>query len=193
MADLDTWGVTVAQVVAVASQADVYDDSTDDDTNTSNSVFNKPNIARTITHAEVQTWIERVAAWVGNALHRRSRLSDQARTELEAAMATAVEVGAAAYLVDAAYPQRSGVNDQASYGSVLWTRYRQALDDLKTTLDDRLDSEDSATGSTLPAGGQFPRAIVTDDWVRQSTSHMAPGGRGVRAPGAEEPYDPARW
>lgn len=193
MAELDTWGVTVAQVVAVASQADVYETRADDEASTSNAVFSKPNVARTITSDEVETWIARVAAWVSNALHRRARLPDPARRELEAAMTTAIEVGAAAYLVDAAYPQRAGVNDASSYGEVLWTRYRQALDDLKATLADRLDSEDATSTGPSSTGAQFPRSIFTDDWVRQSTGHMSRGGGRGRAAGAEAPHDPARW
>ena len=189
----DAWGVTVEQVVAVASQADVRldtDDNGDVTTPPSNPVFQKaPQIAQRITRTQVETWIGRVAAWVSTRLYRRHRLRPARRAEFEQAMATAVEVGAAAYLVDAAYPQRTGVQDQASYGQVLWNRYRQALADLEEALGDQLRDPDDDNGAGSLAGGAdgFPPAIFTDEWVRENSSQTARPSRAGVAPGAEHP------
>ncbi|GAB3191761.1 hypothetical protein [Nesterenkonia suensis] len=196
MSDQDStvaWGVSVTDVVAVASQADVFL-SVEGGAVVSNDVFEageQPNMSRRVSLENVAGWIERVGAVVSTRLHRRSRLSPTARDEFETAMGTVVEVGAAAYLVDAAYPQRAGVNDQGSYGHVLWTRYRQGLDDLEEALSSRLNDGDE--GETPDVAGDhaaaaFPPVVFTDTWVRDNTDHLRHRPRSAgRAPGAESP------
>ncbi len=204
MSDQDStvaWGVSVADVVAVASQADVHlsvdGGAVVQDLASGNDVWDgtaQPNMARRVSLENVTTWIERVGAVVSTRLHRRSRLSEAARDEFEIAMGTVVEVGAAAYLVDAVYPQRAGVNDQGSYGHVLWTRYRQGLDDLEEALDSRLgDGDEDETPETAGAraAAAFPPVVFTDPWVRENTGHLRHRQhQSDRVRGAETPH---RW
>lgn len=189
------WGVTVESVVALASQAHVdmrQDDNGDIAVQVTNEVFeSRPKLAQKITKTQVKLWIDRVAAQVGVTLHRLHRIDETKRVRFAPAVANVVELGAAAYLVDAAYPQRSGVNDQASYGDVLWTRHRQALTDLGDALEAWLDSpgDDDDHGGHGQAAGGFPPAMFTDSWVRESHPHLQRPG-GPYAPGAEYPV---RW
>lgn len=165
------WDTAVENVIALASQADVQLETTPEgDVEVTNPVFeSRPNIARRITRSQVEVWIERVASQTTVTLHRMTRLTEERRIVFAPAFANAVELGAAAYLVDAAYPQRAGVNDQASYGEVLWTRHRQAVADLAEALESHLaqpGDEDAAPRYHAGAGG-FPTAAFTDRWVRE--------------------------
>lgn len=175
------WGVTVAQVVAVASQATVHDPGAAERPVT-NEIFDvepqpaaeadvTPQFNQRINRSDVELWISRVGAWVSTALHTRVRLTVAARDEIQLAMGTVIELGAAAYLVDAAYPQRAGVNDNASYGDVLWTRYRQALADLSAALTSRVAAETTAPAASGRVRSSAPPAIFTDAWVRENTTN----------------------
>lgn len=193
----EAWGVTVDQVIAVASQAGVLSEDATPPTGPTNDVFQQGSaaaqLAQKVTRDQVLHWINQVGMWVSNTLHRRGRLAPSAKTEFEGAMSTAIEVGAAAYVVDAAYPQRAGAQDQASYGQVLWTRYRQALDDLKDALQDRLTGPDDSARPAANAGDLFPPARFTDAWVAQNTSSVSAAPDPYRAPGAETPYPYPGW
>ena len=170
------WETAVENVVALASQADVELETTaDGDIQVTNPVFeSRPNIARKITRAQVTVWIERVASQTTVTLHRMTRLSERRRAVFAPAFANAVELGAAAYLVDAAYPQRAGVNDSASYGEVLWTRHRQAVADLAEALESHLIAPDDDKKPRYHAGrGGFPPAVFTDRWVREQHPELA--------------------
>lgn len=192
MADsTSAWGVTVANVVALASQAHVdLKQDTNGDVVVTNEVFETtPKLAQKITQAQVQLWIDRVTAQVVVTLHRLDRVPDDKRETFKPAVANVVELGAAAYLVDAAYPQRAQVNDQASYGDVLWTRHRQALADLDAALEAWITRPVDPHPDRYGRGvGGFPPAMFTDEWVREDHPHLDtyPG----KAPGAEFPV---RW
>lgn len=183
------WGVTVKDVVALASQADVTLDPTQGTiVQTDDDEFARPNIARRITVGDVTTWINDAAAVVDIALRRRSRLTTDIQGKIEAAGKSVIAVRAAAYLVDAAYPQRTGVQDQASYGQVLWNRYRQDLAALEAALEDWISTPaPDATGAVSAGGGSFPPAVFTDRFVRENTGHL-PGPFAGIAPGSEIPY-----
>lgn len=187
------WYATPDEVIAVASQAAVFGEG--DTPAGTNPEFDRhrsnqevKGLPGSITHDRVSSWIKSVAGWVSVALSRRRKLPLEVRTEFESAMKAAVEVGAAAYLVDAAYPQRAGNNDLASYGDVLWTRYRQLLADLKASLDDLVDeaAEDDA-GVRIRPGGSFPPAIFGDQWVRENADVIPAEPWPGRAPGTETP------
>lgn len=185
------WSVTPDQVIALAAQADVYL-TEDGDGYTPDPEFGGPQAAITkrVKKTHVEQWIADATKTVDIVLVKRRRLGASLRTEFETALPPVMAVLAAAYLVDAAYPQRSGVNDQASYGQVLWTRYRAMLEDLKEALDELIahppaDDEDPGQVPGIAAGG-FPTPIFGDDWVRRST----PASWANRAaPGAELPQN----
>lgn len=186
---LEVWEGAVHNVIALASQADVAMETTSDGgVQITNPVFESgPNITRKITRAQVEKWVQRVMGQTYATLHRMRRLSEETRKGFAPAFANAVELGAAAYLVDAAYPQRAGVNDQASYGDVLWTRHRQAVADLEEAIAGAWKDESSGGGPTPaggPAGGRRP-PIFTDEWVTEN--HPGLEATPYGAPGTELP------
>ncbi|GAA1812445.1 hypothetical protein [Nesterenkonia flava] len=181
------WGVTVTDVVALASQADVHPDATGETIPVEDDVFGgaQAQINKRIKTSVVEKWILDAGNAVSIALMRRHRLGVDVLTEFESALPTVVKTHAAAILVDAAYPQRAGVQDNASYGNVLWQRYRVMLEDLKEALDDLIANPPTTEDPTPrlgPAGG-FPPPIFRDEWVRENTPEDFDGV----APGAEVP------
>ena len=183
----EAWGVTVDQVVALAAQADVRLAKNSSGDYEVQPPANDPDfgghqsaaITRRVRKSDVEQWVKDAATTVDIVLVKRRRLGTNIRAEFETAFGPVTAVLAAAYLVDAAYPQRSGVNDQASYGHVLWTRYRSMIDDLKEALDDLIDSPPDDDDDTTPRPrprGRFPQPIFTDEWVRDSTPDQLHGG-----------------
>ncbi|GAA4915976.1 hypothetical protein [Nesterenkonia rhizosphaerae] len=155
-----TWGVTKTQVLALAAHVDT------NATYQADNVYSPAaGVTRSIKDSDIIQWIKDVAASVDVRLNRRTRLGEEARTRLETAAQSVIAVGAAAYVVDAHYPARASTNSQVSYGEVLWTRYREGLDGLVSTLEELLaeaDTED--TGSSLSAAGGFPPPAFPDDF-----------------------------
>jgi len=152
------WGVTVAEVAELASHSELNNESASD------PEFGNAN-DREVTTQDVERWIANVEATVDLKLRKRAALTPEAQARVLAAGKTVVLNGAAAYLVDAAYPARTGVGDNSSYGSVLWNRYKAGLEELKTEIDEWVEQgagEDDTTGGSLGIGAFFPAPTFTD-------------------------------
>lgn len=161
MADYSAqWGVSVQDVLALAPHVTVVPaDSTTPVPDPEYGVGTQ----RGIREVQVEGWVKDVASRV--QAHRISLGVDvpEVQEGLDTLAADAVKNGAAAYLVDAAFPARSGVNDQASYGQVLWARYQSALDAM-AAIADRVRPGGEG-GLQLPQGGAvgfFPPVSVRD-------------------------------
>lgn len=151
------WGVTVAEVAALASHADITAGTTAD------PEFGAANDRRVKTQ-DVTRWIESVEATVDLKLRKRTALAADAQERLKAAAKTVVLNGAAAYLVDAAYPARAGVGDNSSYGNVLWNRYNTGLAELVELVEEwAAQGGDDNASSALPIKSFFPSTRFTDD------------------------------
>lgn len=151
------WGVTVAEVAALASHADVTNATAAD------PEFGSANDRRVKTQ-DVSRWITDVEAVVDLKLRKRTALTADAQERLRAAGKAVVLNGAAAYLVDAAYPARTGVGDNSSYGNVLWTRYKTGLEELAELVDEWVSQGgDDNASTTLAISSSFPAARFTDD------------------------------
>jgi hypothetical protein len=74
----------------------------------------------------------------------------------------AVELAAASLAEAATFPERANTSD-ASYSDVLWTRYRETLDDLLAALDIDEDEGPGAGGGAGGAVASFPEALYTRD------------------------------
>lgn len=158
--DEPAWGVTVAEVAALASHADLKPGSVTD------PEFGNA-VTRSVTSLDTKRWIENVAADVDLRLHRRSQLTAEPQAKIVKAAKTVILNGAASYLVDAAYPARAGVNDNSSYGAVLWNRYKTGLEELVELIDewiakDKEEEEENAEGS-LGISSFFPEPKFPDD------------------------------
>lgn len=163
MADASTqWGVSVQDVLALAPHVTVITSATQQPTPDPEYGV---GTQRYITTQQVLGWIVDVASRV--AAHRLALGIDvpEVQGALDLLAADAVKNGSGAYLVDAAFPARSGINDQAAYGQVLWSRYQSALDSM-TALADRL-RPGGGDGPILPQGGAvgfFPPVSIPDPW-----------------------------
>lgn len=155
---VNRFGVTVSHVHALVSHVQLSNASGAP----ADTVFGG-GLQRSIRPADVRRWIEDVSAVVDVKLSRRSVLTDPAQSEsMSKAAAAVVATGAAAYVVDAAFPANSSVNDSGSYGSVLWNRYRTDLQELADKLGELTAgiSTTATTGGT--GGGSFPAPAFPD-------------------------------
>ncbi|WP_427017867.1 hypothetical protein ACQCSX_04430 [Pseudarthrobacter sp. P1] len=155
-----TWGVTVADVAALAPHIGT--------TNTQTPADPAFGAGKKITEADILKWIVQVSAEVDLRLRARSALTgDDAQSRIGAAAATVVTNGAGSYFVAAAFPMKAGINDQASYSAELWNRYQSGLAALETVLHEWVD-EAAAAPAPVGAGtivAAFPAARFTDDMV----------------------------
>ena len=155
------WAVSAEEIRALAAQIAPVD---------SDPIYGQQERrTRVISDDDIARWVDEVGAVVDVKLHARSRLSGKNRARVDKAAGSIVRVGAAAYLVDAAAPTRAGVNDNSSYGNVLWTRYRTELEELVEQVDDWIrhgggsdDDEDPAGQLNRGGAGHFQRPIFRD-------------------------------
>lgn len=167
MPEPTTWGVTVDEVSALAPHIGLTTSSTVP-SEPVDDVFGETAEGKVSTD-QVQKWIEDVAARVEMRLTKLARIVDPsaARSVLTRACHDLTVNGAASYLVAAAHPTGSGVNDANSYSATLWARFESGLDDLAAQLEAIIGEGDSAV--VLPrvvrpgAGvGNFPAPLFVD-------------------------------
>lgn len=164
------WGVTVSDVLALAPHLSIKEGD-------GHVIAQDPEYStrgRVTTQDDVHGFIVDVGARV---TARVTALGLQQHADVVGGVAAdAVKNGAAAYLVDAVYPARSGVNDLTSYGQVLWARYREALEEigeLAAALRARgalAEGGGGALSTALQPSGEFPAPSILD----------APTGRGAQ-------------
>lgn len=109
----------------------------------------------TPTEAQVTAMLNAAAAWVEARTQGRLELAEHASARPLAGHA--VELYAAAQAEDATFPERAD-RASSSYGSVLWDRFRQALEDLLGALG--LSGEAVTTTAGAPAYA-FPEPLFT--------------------------------
>lgn len=163
--DRRTWGVSLGDVVRLAPQVSVLDGDATGGTPPRDAEYGTPE--RVITSDDVLRYVRDVAARVTARVVALQLDAAGLGDALTAVAADAVKNGAAAYLVDAAFPARSGVNDLSSYGQVLWARYREALDELQALADmvkarGGAVGEDGQPAPILPASSAFPPTVFPD-------------------------------
>ena len=144
-----TWGVSVAQVAALAPHVGIIDTPAPADAPVDDVYGGEAS--RKVTKLAVEGWIADISGRVGTALRKRVKLADP---ELIAALHSGahdvVVNGAASYLVAAAHPNEAGINSQDNYNAVLWQRYVDGLAELRAELDGWLVDEGVVT--VAPAG-----------------------------------------
>ena len=166
LGDARTWGVGLDDVSRLAPQVSVLDLDAQGGPPTADPEYG--GRTRSITTEDVRRWIHEVAARVNARVTVLGLESAGLGDALHVVAHDATANGAAAYLVDAAFPARSGVNDQASYGAVLWARYREAMDELQALADAierrRAAGEDvgGAPAVVMQPGGEFPATAFPD-------------------------------
>lgn len=150
------WAVSAADIRALAAQLAPI--STD-------PVYGgQATKTRVITDEDIDKWVGEVGAVVDVVLYRRDRLTEANKARIEKAAVTVIKNGSAAYLVDAAAPTRAGVNDNSSYGAVLWTRYQTSLDTLVAQLNGWLaDGGGADQGVSSGGAATFQETIFADD------------------------------
>lgn len=158
------FGVAVSDVLALAAHAKVEVSDGEAAAAVTDTVFGgggSGGLRRAVTTADVQRWIDQVAAVVSLKTRKLSKLTDPAhRSTVEEAAGAVVAVGAAAYLVDAAFPTNASPNDSGSYGAVLWTRYRDELAVLVEVLDEWTSVGGDGAGGGI--SGSFPPPAFPD-------------------------------
>ncbi len=160
-AEAITWGVTVPEVVSLLPHISVANEPelADDD------MF--AGSAKKVRVGDVARWITAVSAIVDARLQARTALTPAVREVVHNAAHTIVLNGAAEYVVSAAFPLKSGVNDQTNYSSELHRRYAEGLEALEALLDKWL-APGGSVDPTVPSGGSavvsgsFPEARFPD-------------------------------
>lgn len=153
------FGVQPDDVLALTSHVKVTTGAAAPATDT---VFGGGGLTRGFTIADVERWIAQVSAIVDLKTRRRASLTDQAhRLALSTAARSVVAVGAAAYLVDAAFPANSSVNDSGAYGAVLWGRYKDELDGLVAMVEEATPAP-VIVNTSGGIGGYFPPPAFPD-------------------------------
>ncbi|WNO25832.1 hypothetical protein SEA_ALTADENA_10 [Arthrobacter phage Altadena] len=163
MAYTPEWGVNVEAVSALAPHVTIA-------SGTAPSVPADPLYSdrgvHKITAQQVEGWIASVSSRVAGRLWRLSEIPEThpAREGLVVAAADLVANGAAAYLVDAAFPAKASPNDQTSYGAVLWNRYEGGLAELEARVVTIIDGLAPGGASAGPAtiSAEFPPALFPD-------------------------------
>jgi hypothetical protein len=114
------------------------------------------------TAQQVRGFIDGIGALVSARIGDLATVSADRRDVFELAARGVVHLGAAAMAEDAAHPSMTGPDD-TSYGSVLWERYREQLDDLAALF----ASEDG--GGPLVGGGGEPAVSAPPPLFRRDT------------------------
>lgn len=144
-----------------------------------------------ISDDTIKYWIDTVVSTVTSrviVLAAYQKHTERWAAVLGSAQA-AVLNGAAAYLVDAAFPIRATPNDEASYGAVLRGRYEAELQYL-TDLPEKFAAQDE-DGAPAEDG-----AVGVQPLINPTPTYLPPGLflaqpqplPGSRAPGAERPW-----
>lgn len=159
IAPANPFAVEVEDVLALTSHIKVTEGAAAPAVDT---VFGGGGLTKGFTIADVQRWIDQVSAIVDLKTRRRTSLTDPAHlAAMNTAARSVVAVGAAAYLVDAAFPSNSSVNDGGSYGAVLWGRYKDELDGLVALVDEATPAP-VIVPTTGGIGGYFPPPAFPD-------------------------------
>lgn len=157
---LETWGVTVQEVLDMAPHVVLAAPPAGDAGIWANSQAGKTSTA------QVTQWITDVAAMVDLRLRKRSKLTDASLvSRVERGAHSITVVGAAATLVSAVYPTKAGINEQASYSAELWARYNRELETLTDAIDEWITEGDTSDGSGPAKGtisGNFPAPAFPD-------------------------------
>lgn len=132
-----------------------------------NDPYNKPQI-RKITVPQVEKFIADVTSMVDLRLFRRWRVRNvRFMQSVDKAAMDIIANGAGSYLVAAAFPTKSGINENTAYSAELWRRYKEALDALDKLLGDYLGAGGPDVEPDPAAGGivfsSFPKSKFPDD------------------------------
>jgi hypothetical protein len=158
----ETWGVSVAEVTALAPHIAVNADPEPEPV--ARPGFGKAPAGH-VTPEQVDRWIGDVSARVSLRLHRRDRVDEAMLAKVTAAAHDLVVNGAGSYLVAAAFPVKAGLNDNTSYSAELWRRFTDGLNELAKAIDDWIE-DNPGTGPGADAGtivGSFPEPRFADD------------------------------
>ncbi|WBF78978.1 hypothetical protein SEA_BOLT007_10 [Arthrobacter phage Bolt007] len=162
MTDPSEYGVSVETVSALAPHVTISADP--DPLPGADPLYSNSGI-RKITAEAVERWIEGVTARVTGRLYRLAELPAEhaARPGIEAEIADAINNGAAAYLVDAAFPAKAAPNDNTSYGEVLRARSEAITLELMERIVAIVDAP-VVVGAPGPVAisFEFPPATFTD-------------------------------
>ena len=164
MAEATTWGVSVADVAALAPH--IVIDNTEVPPST--GIPDPYNVAtvRKLTETQVQKFINDVTAMVDMRLHERARIADEVFTaKIVAAGKDIITNGAGSYLVSAAFPVKAGPNENTSYAAELWNRYKYGLEELEKAIADFIKAGDGLVPVVRPSGisAYFPPVRIRDD------------------------------
>ncbi|QKY79776.1 hypothetical protein SEA_BUMBLE_10 [Arthrobacter phage Bumble] len=157
------WGVNVEAVSALAPHVTIHDTSSPEAP--ADPVYSSPSVRR-ITRGQVEGWISSVSARVSGRLWRLPELPEDhpARPGILVAAQDVVANGAAAYLVDAAFPAKAAPNENTSYGAVLWARYNDGLAELEGRIGIVLDAlrPGGAVSGPAAASSESPPPLFPD-------------------------------
>ncbi|ASX98684.1 hypothetical protein SEA_COLUCCI_13 [Arthrobacter phage Colucci] len=137
MAEATTWGVSVADIAALAphiviteSEADPAPVPPGPDPFATNGAT-----VRKLTTNQVNGFINDITAMVDMRIHERARIADPVfSAKIAAAAKDVVKNGAGSYLVAAAFPIKAGPNENTSYAAELWNRYKLGLEELEKAI-----------------------------------------------------------
>lgn len=166
MAEAATWGVSVDDVSALAPHIVISNSETAPVPGGVPDPY-KTAAVRALTRAQVQQFISDITAMVDMRIHERVRIADESfNAKIAAAASDVVTNGAASYLVAAAFPVKAGPNENTSYATELWNRYKLGLEELEKAIASFIGA--GVGLEPVPDGpsritGFFPAVIVRDD------------------------------
>lgn len=157
------WGVSVETVAALAPHVSISADVVPEPS--ADPLYSNRGI-RPIAVDAVEGWIEAVTARVTGRLYRLRELPAEhpARPGIEAEIADAINNGAAAYLVDAAFPAKAGPNENTSYGEVLRARSEAITLELMERVVLIIDREAATVSGPGEISFEFPAATFVDNF-----------------------------
>ena len=154
------WGVTVADVRALAPQVRIVDNPAE--TIPEEDGTYSLDRDRRVTVTQVESWIVDAGVMVSGEVHRWAKIKDENNVAwVTKAIKAIVAVRAAAYAVAAAFPAMAGVNDMANANAELWSRYQLDLEILKNTVGEMVDDE-KANANGMGGSFRFPRTRLPD-------------------------------
>lgn len=155
------WGASVSDVLALAPHVTVVDQPAQ-----GSQLDPEYDVGaqRYITIEQVAGWVNDVASRVQAHRLALGVTAPHIGPALDMLAGDAVKNGAASYLVDAAFPARSGVNDAAAYGQVLWARHQSALASMVDLSERAVDPDAPVDGGPAPVSGagRFPPPSIPD-------------------------------
>lgn len=116
---------------------------------------------------DVHRWLDELGARVAGRLGELDELEPGDLEVITERASGLVHLGAAAYVEDAAHPDRASTQGDARYGAVLWARFLEGLEELAVDVGELLAGAGvTPTVPARPAAASFPPPLFQRDRIQ---------------------------